>query len=345
MQYVRCDPAEYWRRYEAFCEAVDFMGLNPADRHMAWAEHTTDKDWKEWPVPFGEFLSPYYLGTDVVVRPVIRDFLGDFWNPANAYELFIFIAGIGSGKSFSASLSLTYMLYILSCMRNPQRYLSSFPGIQISGDAEIVLMNASAAGADQSRKIVYGETFEKVLNSPYFKVHFEPYGSSELVFPNRIRLSPGTSQWQSALGWNVIGFIVDEAAFGVESERADYVKELFLALNQRRRSRFNNMGFGGMFTSPGSEHGFVELSAADTWDPSVMVRRTTTWDAKDEMQEGAKVFLLDRDPDTVRILETDLHYVAPGVCQRADGEIVRYRSRSEEEILEEMGAKDVERAA
>jgi hypothetical protein len=318
------------RKHEAFSEFANFVDLTPSDRHLAWAELTEDEDWHSWPVPIESFITdPYYIGTDIVVRDPIRDFLSDFWNPDAAYQLFVFIGGIGAGKSFSASLSMTYTLYQLSCMKKPQAYLSTFPGCQLSNDAEIVLMNASAAGADQSRKIVYGEVFEKVQKSPYFRAHFEPYPrkSSELDFPGRIRLSPGTSNWTKALGWNLFGFAIDEAAFGKETERADYVKELFLALNQRRKSRFGPLGFGGMFTSPGSESGFIELIAddAEDWDSSIMVRRITTWDAKGELIPGeSRIFLLDRDPDRIRIIDEDLLYVAPGVCQAKNGDLVRY---------------------
>ena len=268
--------------------------------------------------------------------------MGDFMDPQAAHELFVFIAGIGAGKSFSASLLMAYSLYCLSAMRNPQRYLGSFPGVSLSGDAEIVLMNASAAGAAQASKIVYGEAFEKITKSPYFRMNFEPYPgkASELEFPHNIRLTPGTSKWQSALGFNIFAFVVDEAAFGIESERADYVRELFLALNQRRKSRFARLGWGGLFTSPGSEHGYVELVAQEglDWDHSILVRRTTTWDAKDELKPGTKVFLLDRNPDSIRVLEPDMTFVADNratggelIVQRPNGEEVRIPANQPEE--------------
>lgn len=329
MFLLRVKPEEYRKKLADFRELADFMDLNPRDRHLAWREFTGDEDFHEWPVPLDIFIDdPYYIGTNVVVRPAIREFLTDFWNPESTYQVWVFIGGIGAGKSFSASIGITYALYQLSCIKHPQKYLSTFPGCQLSYDAEIVLMNASAAGADQGKKIVYGEAFEKIQQSPYFQEWYPPYPrkTSELEFENRIRLSPGTSRWESALGWNLFGFAVDEAAFGRETERADYVKELFLALNQRRRSRFGQLGFGGMFTSPGSESGFVELIAGqgNEWDQSIMVRRITTWEAKDELKQGARVFLLDRDPDHVRIIEEDLIYVAPGVAQRPSGELVRF---------------------
>lgn len=330
-------PEEYRARWEAFDQIARYLDFTPADRHLAWVEATQDEDFVEWPVPIDHFcVDPYYVGTDVMVRPRIAEFLSDFWDPAGGNQVFVFIGGIGAGKSFSASLSLAYGIYQLSCLRKPAQYIGGFPGVSMSGDSEIVFMNASAAGATQAGKIVYAETVERVRKSPYFKMNFEPYPhkDSELHFPHRIRLSPGSSQWRAALGWNVFGFVVDEAAFGIESERADYVKELFQALDMRRQSRFQNLGFGGLFTSPGSEYAFVELMAGETGGASTMVRRISTWDAKDEIQPGAEVFLLDRHPDVVRVLESNLTYIGDGICQRSDGSEVRYVSTGEPEVDE-----------
>jgi hypothetical protein len=345
---VRVPPAEYTEKWQTFLEYAEFLDLSPADRHLAWRDITGDDDWFEWPVPIEYFYTdPFYIGKDVVIRDVIGGFLRDFWDAKSDYQVWVFIGGIGSGKSFSAAISITYALYQLSCMKKPQRYLSGFPGCQISTDAEIVLMNASAAGAEQSKKIVYGEAFEKITRSPYFNTYFEhsPRKTSELEFPNRIRLSPGTSDWRSALGWNLYGFAVDEAAFGRETERADYVKELFLALNQRRRSRFGSLGFGGLFTSPGGEAGFVELLATEsgTWDTSILLRRIETWTAKGELKpRTTRVFLLDRNPDHIRIVEEDLLYVAPGICQRKDGSIIRYAEPTQEQ-KDKMDAEETRR--
>lgn len=358
MHLVRVPVDEYRRRWEAFDATAKFLNLSPADRHFAWVEQTSQdspesvdiayehrEGWREWPVPIEHFLfDPYYVGTDVLVRPIVEEFLGDFWSPEHGYQLFVFIGGIGAGKSFSASLSLIYCIYVLSCLINPQKYIGGFEGVSISGDAELVLMNASAAGAAQASKIVYGEAFEKVQRSPYFRLNFEPYPGkgSEMLFPNRIRLSPGTSKWQSALGFNLFGFAVDEAAFGIESERADYVKELFLALNQRRRSRFGRLGFGGLFTSPGSEHSYVEVIAGEglEWDTTILVRRCTTWEAKEELKPGARIFLLDRDPDTVRVIDGSQDLIFQGydaegygIAQRTNGEIVRWKPVSHDTEL------------
>jgi hypothetical protein len=272
---------------------------------------------------------PWYIGAGIRVRPAIKDVLGNFWGLDSGKEVLVFVGGIGSGKSFSAALGLCYGIYLISCLKNPMKWMSRFNGVSLSDDSEIVIMTASAAGADQSAKIIYGEAFERIKSSPYFHTHFAPYDrkSSELIFPNRVRFSPGTSNWRSALGWNVFGFAVDEAAFGVESDRADYVAELFNALNQRRKSRFGSLGFGLMLTSPGHDGSFVEVLARQSGgiDNTILVERTTTWDAKDELKPGTKVFVLDRSPDAVRIMGTELIYVKPGYLKDpVTGETIRY---------------------
>lgn len=481
MHLVRkLSPADYLGFHARFSETASYLELTPADRNLAWREQTEDEDFHEWPVPIEHFISdPYYIGPDVVIRPLIGEFLSDFWNPQAGMELFCLIAGLGVGKacaldtpiptptgtrrleqlsvgdqvfdefkkpcrvtatrtwlhrpcyrltfssggkrseivadvnhewltnrdnlpgehlyptrdlrfgrhvvrspatwefhelveivptelrttrcievdspshmflvgdaeipthnSFLGTITLLYAIYQLGCLKKPARYLSSFEGAgSLSGDAEIVLANASGGGYKQAQKIVFAEALERVVKSPWYMTRYQPYeGRTELEFPNRVRLSPVTSHWESMLGWNLYGFVIDEAAFGVESKRTDYIKELFQNANLRRRSRFGKAGFGGLFTSPGSEHGFIELLAADRRDPHILVRRTTTWDAKEELKPGAEVFLLSRDPDRVRIVEEGLTFVRRGVCTRADGSVVRYASSEQEDERAEVTA-------
>lgn len=322
----------YQARWRAFDEAARYLDLSPPDRNLMWREHTCSEHMYEWPVPIGHWLTdPFYSGGELDVRPKIKEFMTDFCDPEQLHELFVMIAGIGSGKSWSGSVMIAYTLYTLNCLKRPQRYLSRFPGCQLSGDAEIVVLNASAAGAKQSAKVVYAEAFEKVQNSPWFALHAPPYTDkrSELEWPNRIRFSPGTSSARSALGFNTYAFLVDEAAFGVENQSADVnqVRDLFEALNKRRRSRFGRLGWGGLFTSPKSEHAYIEMIAGEgaTSGSEVMVRRISTWEAKDELVNGAQVFLLELDPNTgPKIIDEALTYIAPGLCQRADGELIRF---------------------
>lgn len=327
-------PAQFRARWAAFDEAARFLDLTPADRNIAWREQTGDADFVEWPVPIEHFIAdPFYIGTNVLVRPRIAEFLADFMDPNELWVLFAFVAGIGAGKSFSAALLIVYTLYQLGCLRQPQRYLSQFPGVQISNDSELVILNASGAGARQAVKVVYNDTFEKVTGSPWFQRHFQPYAdrTSELEFPGRIRFSPGTGDARSALGFNVYAAVVDEAAFGRQNELVDTdsVRDLFEALNQRRRSRFGRLGWVGLFTSPQSESAYVELIASEGGQTGgeVLVRRITTWEAKDELQPGARVFLLDRDPDRPRIVEgaEELIWISPGLCQDpVSKELIRF---------------------
>jgi hypothetical protein len=62
----------------------------------------------------------------------------------------------------------------------------------------------------------------------------------------------------------------------------------------------------------------------------VLVRRITTWDAKDELHPGTPVFLLDCNPDSTRAMETKLIYLAPGVAQRRNRELVRVGKKPSE---------------
>jgi hypothetical protein len=74
----------------------------------------------------------------------------------------------------------------------------------------------------------------------------------------------------------------------------------------------------------------------------VLVRRITTWDAKDELQPGTPVFLLDCNPDSTRVMETELIYLAPGVAQRRNGELVRFGKKPPSERQARQIAADFE---
>jgi hypothetical protein len=330
---------DFNHKYRRFKEYADALELAPADRHYAWRKATEDEHFYEWPAPVSEFLhNPYYVGTDTSTRRMIEDCLVDYFSPRTPeddFEVLLMIAGLGSGKSFAGSLATLYVSYCLGCMRHPQRWLKKLdPDCDVSGDAEIVLMNASAAGLRQASKIVFAEIFEKVMAAPFFQHDYVPYSKTgEITWENRVRLSPGTSKWESALGWNLFFFCVDEAAFGIESERADYVKELFQAFNQRRRSRWGRQGGGCLLTSPGSEYAYVEVIAgeAEEWDFTTKLWRACTWEAKEQLFPGQHIFLVDRHPDAVRVLENDLVLEDPGYvtgigrARRSDGSLVCWR--------------------
>ena len=347
---VRVAPEVYRATYTEFDAAARYLQLSPPDRNIAWRERTADKDWHEWPVPAEAFVTdPFHVGNAVHVRPKILEFIGDFMDPGELYETAIFVAGIGSGKSYAAGLLLLYSLYVLGCMREPHKYLSTFPGVDIASDSEIAVITASAAGARQASKVIYQDVVEKVDNSPWFRRYFDAYPGkgSELDFPRRIRFAPGTSQARSVLGLNVFAFAVDEAAFGV-AEGDDYVntgsvKALFEQLNTRRRSRFSRLGWGGLFSSPQSESTYVEAIAVEgrRAGTQVMVRRLFTWEAKNELRPGVEVFLLDHDPERPRVVRQKLIYLEPGLAQDpATGELVRFGPLAGDAALGNKAARE-----
>lgn len=342
----------YAAKYGHFKEYADALQLAPADRHYAWKRATEDEHFREWPVPILEFLgNPYYVGTDTSTRRMIAGCLDDFFKarwPHEDYEVLLMIAGLGTGKSFGGALATLYVCYCLGCLRHPQTWLKALdPDCDLSGDSEIVLMNASAAGERQAAKIVFADIFNKVMASPFFQHDYPPFKkTNELEWSNRVRLSPGTSQWKSALGWNLFFFVVDEAAFGLETERADYVKELFQAFNQRRRSRFGRQGGGCLLTSPGSEYAYVEVVAGEAtdWDYTTMLWRACTWEAKEQLHPGQHIFLVDRHPDAARVVENDLVLedlgaeTGVGRARRPDGSLVCWKVSDPAAELEERVA-------
>lgn len=134
---------------------------------------------------------------------------------------------------------------------------------------------------------------------------------------------------------NMFFFVIDEAAFGVDSSASggrDYVEGLFNGFNNRRRSRWQQLGGGMVCTSPGGEYSFVETLAdqGGDWDATTMVRRITTWDALEQVKPGAHGFLFDRHPDSLRIVEEGVTFQGISAdgryafAMRANGETVSW---------------------
>jgi len=113
--------------------------------------------YEEKPVEIEEFiLSPYYLNLKKTIRPRIMEELkttfkhqeGKTWLQSPTYNEFIFVGGIGGGKSFLSSVSLSYLVYQLVCLKDPVAFFNFSPGSKIylmnmclTGDTELFLRN------------------------------------------------------------------------------------------------------------------------------------------------------------------------------------------------------------
>ena len=218
--------------------------------------------------------SPDYLNAKAECWPSVKDDLEALFN--GKYVEAVFCEAIGSGKSYKSSLIMTYMAYRVLCLREPQRYFNLATG---SG---ICFINMSIR-AEQSRKVVFGEIKSRIDNSPWFRQHFppDPDIKSELRFAKNITIFPGNSRETFPLGFNVLGGVMDEAAWYTETDDHDVAEEMFNALHSRIKNRFGERGLLVMISSPRYVDDFIELKMKEAeTNPNIFCRRKMLWDSK-----------------------------------------------------------------
>ena len=245
------------------------------------------------PVPtITEFIDdPYYLHLGDTCCQAVRETITELFNPDRNYREAALIWGIGAGKSFLTSIANAYIAYRTLCLRDPQDYYGLAQG------SSIAIVNFSVT-ANQAKKVVFGEIAARIDNAPCFQesgFKRDQTIQSELRWPaSNLIIFPGNSQATSAIGYNVLSAVVDEAAFlpdvedslRVAGERGNYrydaAEELYNAVAKRILSRGNwrwrRDSLFCMISSPRYVDDFLERKASEAaGNPAIYHSRLPTW--------------------------------------------------------------------
>jgi hypothetical protein len=218
-------------------------------------------EYEERPVDISTFIThPSYLGLKFTIignrafgcRPKILERLKEIFDPIKGYEEFVLCCGIGWGKDFASSIVLSYQLYRLACLREPQ----PFYGLSRGSSIHLMLMSINETHA---RDVLFGEVKAKIDNSDWFRTKFKynPKINSEMQFPKNIYLIPGNSKDTSFVGYNIFTGIIDEGDDYTVTETRNDAIEGFNAIKDRIVSRFQNRGMIGCMGSPKVVNGFM----------------------------------------------------------------------------------------
>lgn len=218
--------------------------------------------------------SPDYLNAGIECWQSIKDDLQKLFN--GNYTEAVFCEAIGAGKGYKASVIITYMLYRTLCLKDPQEFFGLAKG------SWIAFINQSIR-ADQSKRVVFGELKSRIDNCAWFLKHYPPDPNirSELRFPKNILVFPGNSQETFPLGFNVLGAIMDEAAYYTDTVDHDVAEDMFNALHSRIKNRFGDKGLMVMISSPRYVDDFIEkkMKEAET-NPQIFSTRKKLWESK-----------------------------------------------------------------
>lgn len=162
------------------------------------------EDYDEIPVDIDTFIEDErFIGkiTDhgKNIYPYWRNKLRQMFSPNHNYQEYILTGAIGLGKTTIAVTGMTYILYRLLCLKNPQLYY----GLQSNSKIIFVFFNISL---DLSFGVAYGKIQSMLMESPWFLEHGTIVGrlekNKEFLPDKGIRFRIG-SQEGHALGQDV----------------------------------------------------------------------------------------------------------------------------------------------
>jgi len=284
----------------------------PEQRQFLAAERYPET-WWEVPTRIREFItSPHYLNMGEEVWPSIREELDEALSLDEQGE-FVFnevvlLKAIGAGKSMTSSIIFAYLVYWLLCLKDPQRFFGLARG------SKIAFLNM-APSATKAKDVVFHEVKTRVENSPWFRRYFppDPRIKSKLLFDHvrvdeegkelegyrgqkNIAVIPGNSSKNMAIGYNVFGGVIDEAAFfetmeNIGKSSTERTDAIYDAIQRRIFSRFGKRGMLVMISSPQYADDFIEKKYEEAREnPRVFAVRKSLWEAKPEGTYSKETF-------------------------------------------------------
>ena len=118
--------------------------------------------------------------------------------------------GKGSGKDYTSTISVSYMVYLLLCLKDPATYYGKPPGDTID------IINI-AVNAQQANNVFFKGFKTRIERSPWFTGKYDPK-AAEIRFDKNINVYSGHSEREAFEGYNVIAVILDEiSGFATEN--------------------------------------------------------------------------------------------------------------------------------
>jgi hypothetical protein len=162
----------------------------------------------------------------------------------------------------------------------------------------------NSVSAHNAAKVIFSEIKQKIDECQWFQEKPwddenarvpDPNCLSELRFKNNLFIIPGSSNWRSTVGYNIIVGIIDEAGNYRANDNSDQAEEIYTQMKRRLGSRFESSGACIVAGSPMYESDFLErkIHEAEEAHISSYVKRRTLWDAKYSDWKG-DVFYVDK---------------------------------------------------
>ena len=250
------------------------------------------------------------------VFPIVKEALWDMWHtPDKQYVECVLTGSTGTGKTFISEMSISYMVYKLSLMHDPQAEVDLAPGSPLF----FVLQSGSL---QQATNILFKPLYSRLSLTKYFTETF-PYNKdirSELIFPNGIIVRPFSGSDDAVLGLTVLGGGVTElnrmsyvqksrrnprAKTSSEEQVYDQAVSIYTTLIRRMVGRTMQLGklWGKLILDAAHEHedDFTsrKIKEAQT-NPTIYIYKKMQWEATPEKRYSGEKFLVEVGNDSRR---------------------------------------------
>lgn len=210
------------------------------------------EEWDEKPVEIEEFvtdlchlppLSDYQYqmaraGTQIFKYETLVGLYGEEYAAkryAQTCSECVFCLGKGSGKDFIATIICAYVVYLLLCLKNPQKYYGK------PADNAIDILNV-ATNSDQAKNVFFKNLKTIIKNCEWFDGKYDPPTQNSISFDKSINLYSGHSEREAFEGLNLFLAVLDEISAFAHTEN-ESPEATYNTYRDSVDSRFPN-GFG-----------------------------------------------------------------------------------------------------
>lgn len=256
-----------------------------------------DVDYDEKPVSIQKFIEDDdYLGGVVgrLHENWKRD-LATVFAPGSRIFEWIFGGAIGTGKTTVACVAFAYLIYKISCLKEPARHFG------LLSSAETIAFTVYANTIAQAERVGFSKLRGYIDNCPYFQKKFVRDNKNSVLdwtrTGKRLKVHEG-SRDVHALGEDLLGVIVDEANFMDEKKTGvagdvGQARSLYNQARQRIESRFLSVdreipGLLMLVSSEKSTTSFTKERLENFDQDTMYLSHYARWDIHDEFQKSKK---------------------------------------------------------
>ena len=214
--------------------------------------------------------------------------------------------GKGSGKDFTSTVAVAYIVYKLLCLKDPARYYG-----KPSGDA-IDIINV-AINAQQAKNVFFKGFKTKIEKSPWFGGRY--YAKMDSIeFDKSITVYSGHSERESHEGLNLLVAVLDEiSGFATENasgnDQGKTADNIYRAFRGTVDSRFPDLGKVVLLSFPRYPGDFISTKYEDAILDKEIIQRSHKFIMNPDLPEDMEGNTLEISWDEEQIVS----YKYPGV--------------------------------